>query len=207
MVGSNFILGFLIKLLPMTELVLFCQVIIEFCIMTLIILLSARLLKKSYIEFGNKLKFFKDIGNYYFKMVFYMIITNIIISFFTIKETSTNQEIIEIIAADNKFYIFFSVVIFAPIVEELVFRGALYNAMKKKFSVKFSIIASSSVFALMHFTISLILGDFSDMIFLPGYIVPAIILCTLYEKTRNIYAPIFLHFINNLIGTILIFNT
>ena len=54
----------------------------------------------------------------------------------------------------------------------------------------------------MHFVVSIMTGDFSDLIFIVSYTIPGVVMCLLYEKTKNIFAPIILHLVNNLLAII-----
>lgn len=97
----------------------------------------------------------------------------------------------------NVWELFFSVLFVAllpAVCEELVFRGMIYNALRRKFGVALSVILSAIMFALIHFSIfqtihQLILG-----------VVLALIV---YVTGSIVYAMIF-HFLNNFI--VLIFS-
>ena len=82
--------------------------------------------------------------------------------------------------------------IFAPIMEELAFRGILFNRLKIKIGFVPAMIISSLIFAAGH--------DFGGIIsaFLFG-----ICMCILYLKTDNILIPISVHFINNVAASLL----
>jgi len=78
-------------------------------------------------------------------------------------------------------------VIFAPIVEELIFRGILYPAVKRTYNQKTALWGVSILFALTHMNFTVILP----------LTVLAIILTFLYETTRNLIAPIVAHSLFN----------
>lgn|GEM_PF-1860736 len=52
-----------------------------------------------------------------------------------------------------KIFIAISLMVFAPIGEELLFRGFLFGALRKRFSVKWAVIISGAIFGGMHFSI------------------------------------------------------
>ena len=83
-------------------------------------------------------------------------------------------------------------IIFAPIMEELVFRGIIFNRLKIRTGILPAMIISSFIFAIGH--------DFGGITsaFLFG-----ICMCILYMKTDNIIIPMSVHFINNVVATIL----
>ena len=98
---------------------------------------------------------------------------------------------------------FISLVIVAPVVEELVFRGWLYGKLREKSSEKFSevwsiIISSfltSLVFGIMH-------GQWNVGI---TVFAMSIIMCGLREITGTIYAGILVHFLKNALAFLLIY--
>lgn len=81
-------------------------------------------------------------------------------------------------------------IIFAPIIEELVFRGVMFNRLKIRTGIIPAMLISSVLFAVGH--------DFGGMTsaFLFG-----ICMCILYLKTDNILVPISVHFTNNAVAT------
>ena len=83
-------------------------------------------------------------------------------------------------------------IIFAPIAEELIFRGVLYNRIKIRTGVIPAMIISSILFASGHE----VGGMISAFLF-------GICMCILYQKTDNILIPMSVHLINNLFSTAL----
>jgi hypothetical protein len=81
-------------------------------------------------------------------------------------------------------------VVFAPVIEELFFRGMLFSRWSIKWDTPEAIFASSVLFAKFH-------ADFYGK-FLFGYI-----LCLLYMKTRSLYLPMLAHFVNNILAFLL----
>lgn len=97
----------------------------------------------------------------------------------------------------NIFYIV-AALIQAPIVEEIVFRGMLHNAMGTRFSMPKRIVISAVVFAIAHM---LWLG----VIFFPvTQLMGGFIFAWSYERTRSIYPGIFLHAFGN--GMVCLYN-
>ncbi|MEO0414980.1 MAG: CPBP family intramembrane glutamic endopeptidase, partial [Verrucomicrobiota bacterium] len=88
-------------------------------------------------------------------------------------------------------------VIVAPVVEELLFRGYLYPALKKQTSALFAALVSGAIFAVVHANLPA---------FLPLWSL-AILLCLSYELTRTIWAPIGIHALFNLMNVIMLFQT
>lgn len=87
---------------------------------------------------------------------------------------------------------FIAIVIAAPVVEELIFRGIILDGLLKKHSPTKSILISSILFGIVHlnpwqFISALILGAFSGWV---------------YYRTKKLSLSILIHSINNLIGFI-----
>lgn len=83
-------------------------------------------------------------------------------------------------------------IIFAPIVEELTFRGVLFNRLKIRTGVIPAMIISSILFAVGH--------DFGGI---TSAFVFGVCMCILYLKTDNILIPMSVHLINNIVATIM----
>ena len=85
---------------------------------------------------------------------------------------------------------FISVVVLAPIIEEMLFRGIFLHRWATKWSLRTAVITSSIAFGCLHF-------DFiSSSIF--GFAASLI-----YLKTKNLALPIAIHFLNNLFFVII----
>ena len=83
-------------------------------------------------------------------------------------------------------------IIFAPLLEELVFRGVLFNRLKIRVGIIPAMIISSFIFAIGH--------DFGGM---TSAFIFGLCMCILYLKTDNILVPMSVHFINNVVATLL----
>jgi hypothetical protein len=92
-----------------------------------------------------------------------------------------------------------SISIFAPIIEEFLFRGLLQNFFNKFLNIKYAIILTSIVFTLFHFAISQGMGNIT---IISSIFVLSIFLGFLYDKQKSLYTPIFLHFTFNSINII-----
>ena len=82
-------------------------------------------------------------------------------------------------------------VILGPIIEEYLFRGMIYNGLKKNFNDKKSMIITSIVFAITHTNIIQMIYAF----------LLNIILVKVYEKYKNINSCIIIHSMSNLTTT------
>jgi len=84
-----------------------------------------------------------------------------------------------------------STVLIGPIIEELMFRGYIYNTLKKKYSIKKSCIITSILFAASHF-------NFIQLVYTFLF---SLVLIYVFEKYKNIKYPIFMHMASNLTTT------
>lgn len=92
-------------------------------------------------------------------------------------------------------YTAIKVVILTPVLEELLFRKFLFSNLLKRHSLVVSVGISSLCFALIH------VPNYRNL--LPTFFF-GIITCLVYYKTKNILYPILLHFLSNLMWTVLI---
>lgn len=117
-------------------------------------------------------------------------------------QTSSNQEAIELMFNGDlfdKYAIVISTVIFAPVVEELLFRKALFNIFGKKLNVVFTVMLSSFFFGLIH-----VLGDNPAQIIY--YFALGLGLGTVYHLSKkNFYVVVSMHLIVNLLVTYFMF--
>jgi membrane protease YdiL (CAAX protease family) len=106
------------------------------------------------------------------------------------------------------------VIIFGPAVEELVFRGAIFNGLyrlsrlvsahsfgkedpgraARRVSFVLSALVSSVIFALLHL----------EPVLLPAILILAVILCVLFERTGSLLPPFVAHATFNSFAVLLI---
>lgn len=86
-------------------------------------------------------------------------------------------------------WVFLSICVVGPILEEIMFRGLLFKSLERAFrSPAAAIIISGLLFGLWHG--SLVQGVYTAMM--------GIVLAYVYHKTRNLWFPILIHMLNNL---------
>lgn len=100
---------------------------------------------------------------------------------------STNSEI-------NLFQIF-SVILIGPVIEEVIFRHFLFNALKQKYKIFTSVLISALCFAVLHF----------DNIF--GAFIGGILLSFLYLRSGDLVYPIAAHILHNTVFVIFTIKT
>ncbi len=101
---------------------------------------------------------------------------------------SAPQEIIQKLQSGkepptHQTYLFVVAVLFAPVIEEILFRGILYPTVKQLGFRRLAMWGTAAVFALTHF---------NKQTFLP-LLFFAVVLTLLYEETDNLLGPIFAH--------------
>ena len=118
---------------------------------------------------------------------------------------STNQTTIELIMQGPGFvFMVLATVIFAPVVEELIFRNVIFH-YAKKYSIVASYLISIILFTLPH----MLTSDFSNFgvwaLQCVPYLVCGAMLCFIYHISKfNIYASITAHMFNNILAVILV---
>ena len=88
-------------------------------------------------------------------------------------------------------WLIFVIVIVAPVVEELLFRGIIFSRWANKWGAKRAIIFSSLLFGVLHLEGTL------------GAFVFGVVMCLLYLRTRTLLIPIACHMLNNAIAVAL----
>lgn len=76
----------------------------------------------------------------------------------------------------------------APVFEEVVFRGVIFDRSREKWGTKSAIFVSAGVFSLMHFPN------------LPGPFVVGVVCSLLFLRTGSLITPILLHGLNNILA-------
>jgi membrane protease YdiL (CAAX protease family) len=85
--------------------------------------------------------------------------------------------------------------VFAPVCEELLFRGFLFAGLRRRARFGWAALGSAIPFALLH----------ADPIRIVGLLVAGILLAALYERRGSLLAPIAAHFTLNAIAVIAVF--
>lgn len=83
--------------------------------------------------------------------------------------------------------IFLFAVVIAPFCEELLFRGVLYNALKRRFGHGWAAPVSGAIFALVHA---------STLGFIPRWVI-GWLLANMYHRSGSLWVPVIAHAMNN----------
>lgn len=96
---------------------------------------------------------------------------------------------------DSTFFMgnLFVTILVAPIVEELFFRGVLFNKWSESLGTKKALFLTSFLFGVLH------IG--SSPIFI-GQLLAGFLFCLVYMRTKSLVFPILLHIVNNIISSL-----
>lgn len=168
-------------------------IIIELCIIIVIILMFKNELAVMIKDFKkNNLIYFKKYFKYWFLILALMMISNAIILLLDPNSSANNQDLINEMFKDYPIYTFILSVLFAPVIEELVFRLSFYNIFKNKYMF---ILLSGFMFGAFH-----VIGSYEtaiDLLYIIPYSIPGIVFASIMYKTKNVCFPMFLHFVHN----------
>lgn len=147
---------------------------------------------------------FKGIGKIWMVIpAFFMyfaatIIVQLIAGFFISEETLQAEQQLGFEGAAAVWELvlaFVALVVIAPFVEELLFRGFLFNELRKDWSFIVTALVTALLFGLAHMQLNVGLDTF----------VLALPLAYLIEKTRTLSAPILLHAAKNMVAFTILF--
>ena len=152
-------------------------------------------------------KNFEESFKYYFIGAIIMVISNLIITIFISDAVAGNEEAVREMIDSVPLYMIFSVSIYAPFIEELIFRHSIKDSVmcfdNNKFFKFLYVFISGFVFALMH-----ILGQATSMldyVYIVPYMSLGVAFALLYSKTDNIFSSISMHCLHNTFTVILYF--
>ena len=113
--------------------------------------------------------------------------------------TNQNQTALVGLFGGAMWYAVFMAVVFGPIVEEVVFRGAIFARLLQKSRV-LAYAASMILFALVHVAPYMLKNGLAIISYLPL----AFFLCRAYEQKKSLYASMGVHLLQNSLATILL---
>jgi len=193
-------------------------------IVLLLIFISFKLKKSTKINrysLGLSTKLSRDAKTF---LIVFSLVASIIIALFlllTLKNVSFDSlyqksvpfHLQEAIYQKNTAKIFFyitphviSVLIFAPLLEEILYTGIIYSAIRNKLSIFLALIITGLIFALGHDVGNI--SHFSKTAIIKFMIVffSELLSFFLYQYTRSLYPSILYHFVRNLFVSLPLFN-
>lgn len=174
--------------------------------MLIIFLIYWDTLKKDFKEyFKNFRENFEIAFKFYFIGLLFMIVSNLLIAFFFDGAIANNEETIRALVELYPIYMIFSVSIYAPLVEELIFRkgvkDSVYSFGKSKLTKWINIFLSGFIFASLH-----VIGSVNtnlDYLYIIPYLSLGMAFSSLYAKTDNIFSSISMHCLHNTVAIII----
>lgn len=147
---------------------------------------------KDYWEHGRE--YFKKYFKYWILILVVMSISNLVISNLKsqVDATSVNEAELRNQFLQNPIYVYIAAVVFAPIMEELIFRRSIRTFFK---SNTLFIIMSGICFGAVHLMTGI--ESVIDLLYMIPYGVPGIVFAYIYTKTDNITVPISMHIMHN----------
>lgn len=116
-------------------------------------------------------------------------------SAFGITPGSENTEMLSDIAKVSPIIIF-SIVLFAPLLEEIIFRRVLFGGLYQKTNFIIAALLSAVIFAAVH-------GELQHLLI---YTAPALVFSYIYFRTKRLITPIIAHLLMNGFVTVLQLN-
>lgn len=118
----------------------------------------------------------------------------------TIVDPQAEQDVTERLGADSGTLGMIAagtmVIVVAPFVEELFFRGFFYRALRTRYPIALAAVVNGVVFGLIHFGF-----DGADgLLILPPLAFLGVIFCLVYEKTKSLWSVVGMHAFNNTVA-------
>ena len=165
----------------------------EIVFMSIIAFIFRKKLIADFIDIKkNHKKYYSKCFNYWLIGIAIMMISNVIITLINNGGVANNEQSIRDMMEISPVYIFFSAVLFAPLVEELVFRQGFKYIFSN--NILF-IIMSAFVFGGLHVFPSM--ETLSDLLYIIPYGVPGAVFAYMLYKTDNIFVPMGFHLMHN----------
>ncbi len=166
----------------------------ETILMAIIVLIFRKKLEKDWQDMKqNHMNYYSKYLKYWLIAIMIMMLSNLFIMNFTSNGIANNEQAVQELFDISPIYIFFSAVIFAPVVEELVFRQGIRNIIPNNLLF---ILTSGIVFGGLH-VISGSMESLTELLYLIPYCAPGIAFAYILSKTDNIFVSMGIHFMHN----------
>ena len=161
-----------------------------------LLLLTLKVFKHDFKKIESWGNFFKQMGLGLLCTFGAALLGNSIVMLLGADQTSLNQELVESALAAMPVIMIIAIVLFAPIVEEIIFRLVLMNLFNWK--PIFNLIFSSLIFGLVH----VLVGGFIHII---PYFLMGLVFGYFYLKNNNIWHITILHILHNGLTVVIVF--
>lgn len=171
-----------------------CLILIDFSFMVIMYLIYHKKINRDIKDYGRNFRSYFSIGiKYWLIGLILMICSNAFISVIYSNQ-SVNEEVVQSILNRYPIYMIFSASIFAPFVEELIFRKSIRDIFDDKYDVLY-IIVSGAVFGFIHTLANI--SNLMELLYIVPYGIVGSMFAYIYTKTNNILVPMTFHFIHN----------
>lgn len=168
-------------------------IIYEIMVIAIMLLIFNKKIVKDFKDILiNHKEYYSKYFKYYLIGLAIMLISNSIIIYIFESGMSSNEEAIRDLFKVSPLYIYFSSVIYAPIVEELTFRQGIRNIMGK--NILF-ILVSGLLFGGLHVITDV--NNLVDLLYIIPYSSLGIVFAYMLYKTDNIFVSMGFHFMHN----------
>ena len=176
-----------------TNIKLLYMFIYEVLILCLILLIFNKKIKKDFDDIlkNHKTYYSKSI-KYYLVGLIIMVFSNTILALLTNGGIAGNEETVRAMFKMSPVYIYISAALFAPVVEELVFRQGIRNICGKNIIF---IIVSGFLFGGLHVMSSI--STTLDLFYIIPYSALGVVFALMLYKTDNIFVSMGFHFMHN----------
>ncbi len=169
------------------------MLIFEILILALLLIIFNKKIEKDFSDIlKNHKEYYSKCMKYYLIGLIVMVLSNSILALLSGGGIAGNEESVRAMFKLNPVYMYISAVIFAPLVEELVFRQGIRNICGK--NIVF-ILVSGFVFGALHVFTSA--TTTLDLLYLIPYSALGIAFATMLYKTENIFVSMGFHFMHN----------
>ena len=151
----------------------------------------------------KKLKFAMGVGKRYIQMYLVMLVTNMLVMIVSGIESSANQQEVLNQMALHPVQIMLISSVFAPVCEEIVFRGVIFKKLDRESGFIAASLVSAVLFGLLHVYVSLLRGNWLDLVFIVVYGSMGWVLCRAVQDHDSIYSSILVHSLNNFLACLL----
>lgn len=184
------------------------SIICDALFMLFVYLLYRKTINKNFKDFFSNFKDNIETSlKYYFIGLAIMVISNLIITIFFSGASANNEEAVRTLIEKYPLYMVFSVLIYAPFIEEIIFRKSIKDMItsyKSNSLTKYLyILTSGLIFASLH--VVGMADKAIDYIYIIPYLSLGITFAALYHKTDNIFSTICIHSLHNTVAVLLLF--
>ena len=127
------------------------------------------------------------------------VVSGVIVQLMSPGSTSANQDSLELMLKFCKFPILMTAIFIGPILEEFVFRVAIFRNIYD-YNRILAYLCSGLCFGFVHIQQALFAGQLEQLFYLLPYGFLGIVFCYLYEKKGTLYVPIVVHIANNFVS-------